>query len=313
MNKLVSIIIPTFNRAHLIAETLDSIIDQDYQNWECIVVDDGSDDKTEDLLNEYIKKDSRFSFYRRPDNWSKGVGICRNFGFEISKGDFINFVDSDDVLTTNHLSLHIDILIKNNIDCSVTNSKTFIGNIQNLGPDWSNINTQGDIIFDMIKNDVLWAIGAVVWKRESLNAKPFIDELTNSEEWAFHLLQILDNKKYFIENQTTYLARRHSDRVGKSSNSLKHFSTFKSRVYLLKKLILKNQNTKSREFYLLKDIFVALRYAIKDGFKYTSRKIIWYLILNFFSFNNKWYVFKNITVAVPIYSIFKKGEKLFKI
>ena len=66
-NPLVSIIIPTYNRAHLIGETLDSVLAQTYQNWECIIVDDGSSDNTDDVVNDYVKKDPRFKYYYRPD------------------------------------------------------------------------------------------------------------------------------------------------------------------------------------------------------------------------------------------------------
>lgn len=64
MNELISIIIPTYNRSHLIRETLDSILAQTHKNWECIVVDDGSTDETEDVLNEYVKKDNRFQYHK---------------------------------------------------------------------------------------------------------------------------------------------------------------------------------------------------------------------------------------------------------
>ncbi len=63
-NPLVSIIIPTYNRAHLIHETLDSVLAQTYTNWECIVVDDGSSDNTEEVLESYINKDFRFQDYQ---------------------------------------------------------------------------------------------------------------------------------------------------------------------------------------------------------------------------------------------------------
>ena len=66
---LISIIIPTYNRAHLIGETLDSILVQTYPNWECIVVDDGSTDTTADVMREYIKKDNRFQYHQRPMYW----------------------------------------------------------------------------------------------------------------------------------------------------------------------------------------------------------------------------------------------------
>ena len=73
---LVSVIIPTYNRAHLIGETLDSVLAQTYQNWECIIVDDGSSDDTDEVIGEYVKKDNRFKYYHRPDEhlpgWQRG-------------------------------------------------------------------------------------------------------------------------------------------------------------------------------------------------------------------------------------------------
>lgn len=99
MNPLTSIIIPTYNRANLIVETLDSIITQTYSNWECIIIDDGSTDNTFEIIQDYINKDSRIKYYQRPLKKSKGPSSCRNFGIEKAKGEFVLFLDSDDLLT----------------------------------------------------------------------------------------------------------------------------------------------------------------------------------------------------------------------
>ena len=85
-NRIVSIIIPVFNRYQIIGETLNSIINQTYSNWECIVVDDGSSDYTEQLMEFYTQKDPRIIFVRRPDNRPKGANACRNYGFEFKQG-----------------------------------------------------------------------------------------------------------------------------------------------------------------------------------------------------------------------------------
>ena len=77
---LVSIIIPTYNRAHLIGETLDSVLAQTYQNWECIIVDDGSSDSTDSLIATYKTIDVRFQYLHRTPEKIKGANACRNIG-----------------------------------------------------------------------------------------------------------------------------------------------------------------------------------------------------------------------------------------
>ena len=83
-------IIPTYNRAHLIGETLDSVLAQTYQHWECIIVDDGSSHNTDRVVSEYVKKDSWFKYYHRPDEHLPGGNGARNYGFKMSQGKFIN-------------------------------------------------------------------------------------------------------------------------------------------------------------------------------------------------------------------------------
>lgn len=95
---LISIIIPVYNRVDIISETLDSVLSQSYQNWECIIVDDGSTDNSWDFLSEYIKKDSRFHLYKRPNNRKSGGCGARNFGYLKSKGKYVKWLDSDDII-----------------------------------------------------------------------------------------------------------------------------------------------------------------------------------------------------------------------
>jgi len=108
--KLVSIVIPNYNSQDFIVETLASIREQDYSRWECIIVDDYSTDKSFEIINDFIKNDSRFLLVKRPEDRLKGANACRNYGFEISKGDYINWFDSDDVMLPNFISSKIEAL-----------------------------------------------------------------------------------------------------------------------------------------------------------------------------------------------------------
>jgi len=126
INPLISIIIPTFNRVHIVSETLDSVIAQTYGNWECIIVDDGSTDETERLIGAYCEKDSRFQYHHRPENRSKGANACRNYGFELSKGEYVLFLDSDDLLKDTCLELRLDTFKKDdNLDFVIGNTSFY--------------------------------------------------------------------------------------------------------------------------------------------------------------------------------------------
>lgn len=95
---MISIVTPTFNSSSFIRETLDSLIVQTHKDWECIMVDDGSTDETIEILDYYKNNDIRFSYYLRPDNKQKGPASCRNLGLEKAKGNYVVFLDSDDLL-----------------------------------------------------------------------------------------------------------------------------------------------------------------------------------------------------------------------
>ncbi len=109
---LISIIIPTYNRAHLLGETLSSISKQTYTNWECIVVDDGSSDGTAKLLAAYCENDKRFQYHHRPKDMPKGANACRNYGFELSEGEYVNWFDDDDVMLELFLEEKVNLFNK---------------------------------------------------------------------------------------------------------------------------------------------------------------------------------------------------------
>lgn len=110
MKNKVSIIIPTYNRSHLISETLDSVLKQTYATWECIVIDDGSQDDTIAVINSFVEKDARFRLLIRPLERIKGASTCRNIGLENAQGEFIQFLDSDDLISSDKLTEQVNLL-----------------------------------------------------------------------------------------------------------------------------------------------------------------------------------------------------------
>jgi glycosyltransferase involved in cell wall biosynthesis len=94
---------PIYNRESLIAETLASIAHQSYKNWECLIVDDGSTDNTITAIRNSIGADTRFKLFERPRHIAKGPSACRNYAIAQSKGAYIQFFDSDDIMHPQHL------------------------------------------------------------------------------------------------------------------------------------------------------------------------------------------------------------------
>lgn len=97
--KLVSIIVPIYKVEQYLRKCLNSIIAQEYTNWECILVDDCSPDNSSLICEEYCKKDARFKYVKKEQN--EGLGFARNTGIANSKGDYISFIDSDDFIEKN--------------------------------------------------------------------------------------------------------------------------------------------------------------------------------------------------------------------
>ncbi|SFS78543.1 glycosyltransferase family 2 protein [Lutibacter maritimus] len=119
---LVTVIIPTFNRVNLIKETLDSVLNQTYKNWECIIIDDRSTDGTLDVLRYYQKKDDRFKIIIKPIQFMQSASISRNIGLNNAQGDYIQFLDSDDLLAANKIESQINLL-KNEDSLSIATCK----------------------------------------------------------------------------------------------------------------------------------------------------------------------------------------------
>ncbi|TDE28050.1 glycosyltransferase family 2 protein [Flavobacterium ranwuense] len=124
-NPLLSIIIPVYNRADLIEETLESILCQTYTNWECILVDDWSTDDSLNVMQKYQKKDARFKAFLRPIELNKGANSSRNYGFLQAKGSYIKWFDSDDIMLPNHLETACRIIILNRLDFVITDLINF--------------------------------------------------------------------------------------------------------------------------------------------------------------------------------------------
>lgn len=103
---MITVIVPCYNYGHLIADTIQSIIDQSCEDWELIVVNDGSKDNTEEVVLDFCKRDSRIKYIHQPNT---GLAATRNKGLQHAKGDFVQFLDADDLLEKNKFNIQLSL------------------------------------------------------------------------------------------------------------------------------------------------------------------------------------------------------------
>nr|WP_294925844.1 glycosyltransferase family 2 protein [uncultured Flavobacterium sp.] len=217
---LVSIIIPTYNRAYLISETLDSIISQTYKNWECIIVDDGSDDITEQIVSVYMRKDDRFRYYQRPVNLPKGGNSCRNYGFELSKGIYIKWFDSDDIMFSNFLEKQVNILQTNkNLDFCACQWEYFRDNLSCV-KNYINLKPNNHPIYSYFLESHIFITQSPLWKKQFLKDKELFDlKLFRGQEADFHFRMLTYSPKYLLHEDFLYKVRRGHDSIESLSYS----------------------------------------------------------------------------------------------
>ena len=210
---LFSIIIPTYNRAHLIEKTIQSFIAQTYSNFELLVVDDGSTDNTEQIIKNI--SDKRITYFKKQ---KEGVSAARNYGASICKGDYINFFDSDDIAYTNHLAEAYNFFIKNKSS-----------NIVMFDLDWVNSEmkkiTQVFLRFKNPNKTILTnnfaQVNAVFIKKNILNDVVFNTSLSMAEDWDFHL-KLSVRHKFDLAKITTSCLVDHAGRTVRNFD-INHF------------------------------------------------------------------------------------------
>jgi glycosyltransferase involved in cell wall biosynthesis len=256
MLPLISVIIPTYNRSHLIGETLESIISQTYSNWECIVVDDGSLDYTEELMNFYVLEDTRITYVKRPISRTKGANACRNYGFEVSKGDYINWFDDDDVMHSRKLELQLSSLENSGLNFSVCQTLVFRNNVKNILGLRNEMIKSDNPFCDYLTMKIMWLTHVPLWRRKFLIDLGFLfdEELQAAQEWEFHLRVLNKFSDYTIVDNALVLIRKHTSSITYSKNyeqRLWDYFLSRLKIYRNTDLTLDPESNRFLKLYLL--------------------------------------------------------------
>ena len=232
---MISIIIPNYNKSQFVAETINSVKKQTYDNWEAIIIDDCSSDNSLDIIEKLIANDNKF---RLKVNFSnKGANYSRNLGIKEAKGDFIIFLDSDDILSKDCLKNRIEFFIeRSNIDFAVFCMGSFNEVIGDNTFLWNKF--EGNLVKRFLSHDLPWAIPSLLWKKSSLEMlKGFDESFKRYQDVELHIRAMLDdNINYAIQNsnKADCYYRISDERFGKDyfrfvqnkKNGVLHFISF---------------------------------------------------------------------------------------
>ena len=181
---MISIVIPTYNREQILSRTLDSVLAQTYVEWECIIVDDGSHDRSMDVAAKYAKIDKRFRVLSNV--FHKGAQGARNTGIIAAQGDWICLFDSDDIMYPNYLEKMVAAIDENAdvVVCKALIRNSLTGKQQG----------QLDKIFsenmhkDLLREKKYVAYDVTLIRKEKLTAIGLLDEQCPSmQEWDTHI------------------------------------------------------------------------------------------------------------------------------
>ena len=217
--ELVSIIVPTFNRSNLIEATLHSLQKQTYDSIEIIVVDDHSTDNTSGIIERLSKEDNRIQYFKRPDSKPKGANACRNFGLEISRGTYVKWIDSDDLLSADAIKIQLEAIQREKADLCFCKTSIFTDE-NKLVPfkDWGDVNksaTPTGFIIDGFRFHTCSGL----WRKSYFgNTLPWDEAQMNSQEWLMHFQQLCKGVNIVKCDEYLSFARYHNNNMSNRSN-----------------------------------------------------------------------------------------------
>lgn len=253
--QLVTIITPMYNSEKYIKSTTESVLNQIYQNWEWLIIDDASTDRGVEIVQNFAEKDNRIKIIRKHNN--SGQANSRNLGLKKSKGRIVTFLDSDDIWDKHFLKKQVEFLEKNNAKIVCSNYKRMNEEITECLA----IETVKNMIRykDLLKRCYFSCLTTLFYKVENI----FFDEtMEKLEDYLFWLEILKVHKIAFGNNEALAFYRIHRNSI--SSNKIKNVKW----LYIIYREKIK--------FGLFKSIYLTCRFIFVNILK--NYKTIEYLI-----------------------------------
>jgi glycosyltransferase involved in cell wall biosynthesis len=278
---LISVVIPTYNRAHVIKRAINSVINQTYLNWELIIVDDGSIDNTNNVIKHYLE-DERIKYYKIKNS---GASATRNYGIKKSQGKYVSFLDSDDEYQEDRLNYQYNKMIQNKVSVSLSNAIISINGTKTLKNNPKSKDAFPIFHYKDIKRRIISA-SVILMKKEIANKVLFDKKLPSSNDLDFILRVLNKNKVLYISRKLTIIHKKFEERrlssnfSGKITGYNLILKKIKRHVYNLKKndLILLKKDVLKRlgRFNLLDKNYQEGRKYLDKYFSLESRCVIEY-------------------------------------
>lgn len=201
---LATVIIPSYNYGHFLGQSIESVQAQTYQNWECIVVDDGSTDDTGALVKQFTEKDDRVKYLRQEN---QGLAAARNTGITNSAGDYLQFLDADDLLEAHKLERQIEFLEQHpEVDIVFGDARYFrtehagerlFSQDEGNAPWVARLSAKGkDVLLRLIGNNIM-VVNAPLLRRSVINDVGLFDgSVRGIEDWHYWV-RCANHGKYF--------------------------------------------------------------------------------------------------------------------
>jgi glycosyltransferase involved in cell wall biosynthesis len=202
----------TYNRSEYILESIKSIQAQTYQDWECLIIDDGGTDNTAEVLAPTLNEDPRFQYLFRTSKYQKGLPGTRNYGLDLAKGDYIIFFDDDDIAHPQNLELCVAELSTKDISFCRYIRDVFRGDFVynfDYSKEYTSFYIDSNDINKILKNELQFNSCAVMWTAESFKQHRYTEHLKYAEEWEVYARVITAAKRGVSINKLLYYGRKH--------------------------------------------------------------------------------------------------------
>jgi GalNAc5-diNAcBac-PP-undecaprenol beta-1,3-glucosyltransferase len=210
----ISIIIATYNRAHFILEMLKSVQKQSHTSWECLIIDDGGNDNTAETIAPLLEEDARFSFFKRTDDYKKGLPGARNYGLDLARGKYLVFFDDDDLIDENLLKIALNAINGHDVDFCHYQKKSFekgqvVSHLQ--GSSETSFSISKDNLESVLRQKIGMASCTVLWKSDCFKDIRFNENLMYAEEWECYSRIISNNFNGISIPDILYFNRKHPE------------------------------------------------------------------------------------------------------